>query len=57
MQQQQTHLREHQEFFIQQQNAFAAQLSKAFTSSTITSHKEIKTESLASGITEFVLRS
>jgi len=53
MQQQQTHLREQQEFFIQQQNAFAAQLSKAFTSS-ITSHKEIKTESLASGITEFV---
>jgi len=54
MQQQQMHLREQQEFFIQQQNAFADQLSKAFTSSTITSRKEIKTESLASGITEFV---
>ncbi|XP_018317261.1 uncharacterized protein K02A2.6-like [Mycetomoellerius zeteki] len=53
MQQQQAQLKVQQEFFIQQQNAFAAQLSQAFASSTITSHKEMKTESLASGIMEF----
>ncbi|XP_018406352.1 PREDICTED: uncharacterized protein K02A2.6-like [Cyphomyrmex costatus] len=56
MQQQQAQIKVQQEFFVQQQNAFAAQLSQAFAS-TITSNKEMKTESLASGITKFVYDS
>ena len=54
MKHQQEQMKAQQEFFVQQQNVLAAQLSQAFASSTITSQKEMKTESLASGITEFV---
>lgn len=54
MQQQQAQLKQQQDFFILQQQALTAQLSKASASSSIISQKEMKMESLADSIAEFI---